>query len=242
MVSDKLQTGIEVVQEILQLLQGLQFSVVEGTTVAGDHVRIVLAPRRNGDDGYQLMLTCFAFGDRKVDWDNFPVRLSTVSNADTPAFIFRINTRGQALIDGVPAGEYQLSLMPTYFGGSQAPDFVPDHNPEALAAFGIEAGLDRPKSGLTRTSNDARLVATPEIDASGRTRITFESNDGELRGGKVRFALVDNNGKVVFAEELALKKDEKNGFWGAHWEGNVKLRAAVHLVFDYLPAASAIDA
>jgi hypothetical protein len=235
MSADKYQPGFDVVHDALNLLQGLEFSTEEGATASSSLLRVVIAPRWNGVDAYQLMLTCFVFGDRKVDWANMPVRITAANKPGEPIYIFRVNPRGQAVIDGVPAGEYKVSTMSTYFGGHEEPLFAPGNIPGQLAAAGVEAKPDWPEPMLTCISNDARLIAIPEIDEDGQARITFESTQDADMDGMVRFALVDTLGKVVFSAELELHRDKAHNIWDAHWEGKMNLVTAVNLVFDYLP-------
>ncbi len=241
MTTDNFRENSDAVRDAIKLLQGLEFSTEEGIVVGGEHVRVVITPRRNELDDFHLMLTCFAFGDRKVEWAGLPVRLTAVANSRSPVFIFRVNPRGQAIIDNVPGGEYKLSIMATYFGGSEEPLFFPNSNIEQLVASGKETLQSWPEPMLTCTSNDAQLMAIPEVGTSGQTRISFESSSDVQMDGMVRFALIDNSGKVVFAEELVLERDEIHDIWASLWEGQLDLKAPVNLVFDFSPARSGND-
>ncbi len=241
MTTDNFRENSDAVRDAIKLLQGLEFSTEEGIVVGGEHVRVVITPRWNGFDAFRLMLTCYAFGDRKVEWAGLPVRLTVADNSRSPVFIFRVNPRGQAIIDNVPGGEYKVSVMATYFGGSEEPVFVPASNLEQLAAAGEELEQSWPEPMMTCTSNDARLIAVPEIDTSGNAMITFESRNDIRMDGTVRFALIDSSGKVVFADELVLERDDTHGIWTAHWEGQPGLNMPVNLVFDFLPALSGND-
>ncbi|MDX2505556.1 MAG: hypothetical protein QNL62_13915, partial [Gammaproteobacteria bacterium] len=203
--------GYDVLQEAVELLKGLEFSVQEGVTVSGESLRLVIAPRWNGVDAYRLLMTCFVYGDRKVDWANMPVHLVATTGAGSPVFVFRVNPRGQAIIDGISPGEYRMSVSKTYFGGSNMPIILPRENQEQLAASGVQTGDKWPEKLLTCVSNDSRLRAVPQTDANGNITITFEANDESLANGRVRFSVIKPTGKVVISHECVLEKNAHTG-------------------------------
>ncbi len=233
--------GYDVIEETVSLLHGLEFSAQEGTTVSGEFVRLVIAPQWNGVDAYRLLLTCFVYGDRKVDWANMPVRLSSIGGTSAPVFVFRVNPRGQAIINGVPPGEYRMSVKMTYSGGGDIPVILPQDEFERLAASSEQNHDKWPEPLMTLVSNDARLLAVPQSDAHGHLSITFESRDKSLAYGSVRFAVIDAAGEVILSHELVLEKSEHPGVWMAKWYGDLDIKSPASLVFDAVPVVSVVD-
>ena len=241
MINKTYPAGYDVLQETVALLQGLEFSVQEGVTVSGEYVRLVIAPHWNGVDAYRLLMTCFVYGDRKVDWANMPVHLVAKTGAGSPVFVFRVNPRGQAIIDGISPGEYRMSVSKTYFGGSSMPIILPPENLEQLAASGRQKGDKWPETLLTCVSNDSRLLAVPQTDVNGHVTIKFESNDESLANGRVRFSVIKPTGEVVFSHECVLEKNSHAGVWAAQWVGDLDVSTPANLVFDFVPEESLSD-
>lgn len=111
------------------------------------------------------------------------------------------------------------------------------------ALFGVECGKWRSYNShgpwnrlLNCVSNDSRLQAIPQIDANGHVTITFEAGDEELAHSRIRFAVINANGKALFCQELILEKSERHDLWLAHWEGQLDVDVPVNLVFDVAPA------
>src|SRR5215510_3179167 len=152
----------QVIEEAARLLRQMQFSPDYGAYAEGHHVAVSVDPRWNtGHEAISVLITCYPFGHRNIDWSSLPVQVLPKSGGIIVCAIARLNARGQAVIPRLPPGDYRLSLRlkPLQAGRVLAPQH------ERLAAQGED---EQPERQLWRGEGEnGALVWTLEETEEG---------------------------------------------------------------------------
>jgi hypothetical protein len=227
--------GREVVEEAARLLRQKAVSPHRAAYLEGEHVSVLVAPYWN-DDGetFRLGITCNAFGHRRVDWEGLPVFVESQSE-DGVSWLCFLNTRGQAALPSLPPGDYRLSTS-AQFGRSAQP--IPFLNPALAALAARTSATDNTiplPEPLVYQSTDGRLRATLRQTASDTTVVAVETNEASLAGAVVRFAFVQESGKIELSDTVTLQPVEgEEGLWEGRWEGAAQLAEPCEFVFEVI--------
>jgi hypothetical protein len=148
----------------------------------------------------------------------------------------QLHRRGGITIKDLPVGvTYHLRLAQT-MGRSAQP--IPFLNPvlTALAARTSETDNTMPlPEPLVYQSTDGRLRATLRQTASDTTVVAVETNEASLAGAVVRFAFVQESGKIELSDTVTLKPVEgEEGLWEGRWEGAAQLAEPCEFVFEVI--------
>lgn len=232
--------GREVIEEAARLLRRMHFPTRHGTYAEGHHVVISVDLRWNDDhESMRVLLTCYALGHRRVDWEGLPVFVLH-DDGGTTAFLVRLGARGQAVIANLPPGAYRLSTS-SHYGWSAAPVRLPIHRPGWMAAQKAPQSADATDTeGLQEApvyaSRDGRVHATVRQTQAGTTVVAFETQDATLAHAVVRFAFVRESGQVEQSAAVELEPIEGEArLWEGRWEGVVRLSGPCALGFAVLP-------
>jgi hypothetical protein len=232
--------GREALQEAAALLRGLTFSTARGALLEGEYVHLILDPLWSKETGdYRLVLTCNAVDQRRVDWAGLPIILEPTEDGAAPLFVARLNSRGQAIVSNLPAGTYRFTVSAQWFfsdkpiieSGFKAASRYRDE-PERLTAADLEEEPLWPTLPPTFSSNDERVLVTPEQISPGEIALHFESPHKELESARVRFAITRPSGEIVVTGEVKLTKDADKPLWKARWQGTVPVPEPCHLMFE----------
>ncbi|MFQ5643575.1 MAG: hypothetical protein ACE5FQ_07735 [Thiogranum sp.] len=229
--------GYPVIREVAKLLDGLEFTTPDGAMVRGDRVRITIDPRWEDEAGaYRVLITCYVPDGQHVDWARMPVRVRPVEGATGPTFIARLNHNGQAVIKYLPRGQYILSSATSYYADDEPLVYPPDageQRVETLAAAAEGSKAPWPEQPASYVSNDAQLVATPELLPGGRFAITFESTDEAMDKANIEFAFVGETGRVEFSDHVVLSRTAQGKLWLARWEGDIEVQQPCCFIFSF---------
>jgi hypothetical protein len=225
--------GREVIEEAARLLRQMRFSANRGATAKGRYVTVNIDPRWNTDhQTIAVLITCYALGHRRVDWEGLPVFVRPESSGEF-GWIQFLNARGQAILPRLLQGDYRLSTSLQY-GRSNEPVPLSKHAPGLAAApDAVETAVQLEPH--VYESADGRMRATVRQTRAGTTEVAFETNDESLAGATVRFAFVQESGKVELNAEVKLESvGGEQRLWENYWEGVVKLSEPCELVFEVL--------
>ena len=227
--------GQTVVNEAAALLQELQFSAQRGAYAEGEHVAVSVDPRWNtGNDSIRVLISCSAFGHRRVAWDKLPVRI-TPDATDGMSALARLNARGQALVPNLPLGDYHLSLRLKPARGTT----IVFERPERLAAKDVDEQDEEDERKVWQGENEeGDLFWTLEITEDGDVQVSFETNAERLAGHVVEFHLLDPNSTHVLASQrLTLEPTRRPGTWESWCSlgSQIDLGDAYELIFDVNP-------
>ncbi len=200
--------GQEVIQEAGQILRQIGFSADRGAYREGRHVAVSVEPRWHEDgETVAVLITCYAFGHRRVDWAGLAVfvRPGHGENIDWLAFL---DSRGQTVLPRLPGGDYQLSLgiHARRIGRVLTP---PEDVQNAWAAADEAVTHER---RVWREGND--MVWTVEETEEGEVQVAVEARSGRWAGHTVRFSLVESGSKrVCYRQQLVLQPARTSGLW-----------------------------
>ena len=235
--------GWEVLQEAAVLLHGLEISTARGALLEGKYVHLIIDPRWSEESGnYWLLITCHPIDQRRVEWVGLPIIIEPIEDAGAPLFVARLNDRGQVIVHNLPAGAYRLSVSAQWYysdkpiieSGFKTAD-THEGMPEQLAAAELQEEAPWPTLPATFSSNDSRVLVTPEQVKAGEIALSFETRHDKLDGARVRFAIVQPSGKVEVTGEIRLTKIESRTLWGERWEGAVTVTSPRHMMFEVFP-------
>ncbi|MDW8367923.1 MAG: hypothetical protein RMK49_18940, partial [Abditibacteriales bacterium] len=211
----KILRGREVIEEAARFLRQIHFHANRGAFAEGKHVAVLVDPRWNeGNETIRLLITCYAFGHRRVDWEGLPVFVEPQNRGD--AWLCFLNGRGQGIIPDLPPGDYRLSTS-AQFGRSAAP--VPFLTSALALAAAPKVGQDVICGPHVYESTDGRLRATLRQTMAGTTVVAVETNEASLAGAVVRFAFVQETGKIQLTDTVTLQPVEgEAGLCEGRWE------------------------
>src|SRR5215831_448093 len=171
--NDQPTRGRQVIEETAQLLRQMRFSSHQGAYAESQHVAVSVDPRWNKDDEtLRVLITCYAFGHRSVDWGGLPVQV--LPEEGGVYAIVRLNGRGQAIIPRLPAGEYGLSLRTKPVRVA----LVLFRQPEHLAAQG--EGEQEERRVWRGEGEEGAVLWTIEETEEGDIQIAFETSAEQL--------------------------------------------------------------
>jgi len=229
--------GRQVIEETSQLLRQMRFSQNQGAYAEGQHVAVSVDPRWNEDnETVRVLISCYAFGHRRVDWVRLPVHVLPEGKGAGVQAIVRLDGRGQAVIPKLPLGEYRLSLRLKPLRVEP----VLSRQLERLAAQG-ETDLEE-RRVWNGEGEDGDILWTFEETEDGDVQIAFETNAPHLAGHVIIFSLVDPDSKQVqYRRRLTLEPTRTPG----KWEGWCSIGSrnefpgAYELVFEVMPPGEA---
>jgi hypothetical protein len=198
-----------VIEEAARLLRQMRFSQNQGAYAEGQHVAVSIDPRWNEDnETVHVLVTCYAFGHRQVDWATLPVHVAPESGSTGVHAITRLDARGQTSIPKLPPGEYRPSLRVK--PARVAP--VLSRQLERLAAQGEDEQTER---RVWRGGEESDAVSwTIEETEEGDVQVAFETNAEFLAGHVVTFSLIDPHSKQVqYSQRLILEPTRAAGKW-----------------------------
>jgi len=150
----------------------------------------------------------------------------------------QLNRRGGITLKDLPVGvEYRLRL-PVAAGHSAEPILFPA--PALALAAASRVGRDDISTYKPRIyeSTDGRVRATLRQTESGNKVVAVETNEASLASATVRFAFVQQSGKIEHSGTVTLQPVEgEEGLWEGRWEGAVELTEPCEFVFEVLPAS-----
>jgi hypothetical protein len=227
------QQGQTVIAEAAQLLRQMRFSQNQGAYAEGQQVAVSVDPRWNDDnETIRVLITCYAFGHRRVDWAKLPVHVLPEGGGTGVYAIVRLDTRGQAMIPRLPPGQYRLALRvkPAQVEWVLAPQ------PQRLAAQGEDEASGR--RVWRGEGADGPVVWILEETEEGDVQIAFETREESLAGCVVAFSLVDPASKRVhYSRQLTLAPAKTPGKWEGWYSVGTRteVQGPYELVFEVLP-------
>lgn len=104
--------GIEAIDEAAMLLRRVRFSANSPAYAEGERVAVSVDPRWSDDsESLRVLITCYGLAVQPVDWEGLRINIELKKDDHNIAWLAFLNTRGQAVREGLPAGgEYSLSL------------------------------------------------------------------------------------------------------------------------------------
>jgi len=201
--------GQQVIEETARLLRQMRFSQSQGGHAEGQHVAVSVDPRWNeGNETIRVLISCYAFGHRRVDWARLPVHVLPAGKGAGVHAIVRLDARGQTVIPRLPPGEYRLSLRRKPAGAEP----VLSRQLERLAAQGESDSEER--RVWSGEGEDGTLLWSFEETEEGDVQIAFETNVQRLAGHVVIFSLIDPDSKhVQYRHRLTLGPTKTPGKW-----------------------------
>lgn len=235
----KLLRGLEVIEEAARLLRQLWFSANRGANATGHHVAVSVDPHWNDDHNtIRVLVTCYAFGHRRVDWEGLPVFVRP-EGGGSGGWIRFLNARGQIVVPKLPLDNYRLSTSSQYGRSTQTVP-LPIRTTGLAGAPAVRTrgivGRAAPSEPPVYESTDGRVRATVRQTQACTTEVAFETEDETLAGATVRFAFVRESGEIEQGSEAKLESvGGEQRLWEGCWEGIVKLSEPCELVFEVLP-------
>jgi len=228
--------GQIIIEETASLLNGMPIITPQAALAKGELVEVFSDLRWDEDSQtYRLLLTCYPPGQWDVDWDGLPVFLTPTGDTSLPSFIARLNSRGQAFIHDIPEGQYRFSASTRWFY-SKDPIIQPGRREvvgaERHAAAKEDGEISWPELPPTFSSNDSRVRVTTEQDEKGEILLSFETEDEELAGASVRFAMVRPDGQIMFSDRVSLVMADERAIWAGQWQGSLDISEPCHLMFE----------
>jgi hypothetical protein len=203
------QQGRQVIEEADRLLRQMRFSQNHGAYAEGQHVAVSVDPRWNeGDETFRVLISCYAFGHRRVDWAKLPVHVLPEGGGTGVHALIRLDVRGQATIPRLPPGEYRLSLRLK----PARVEPVLSRQLERLAAQGEDEQEER--RVWRGEGEDGAILWSLEETEEGEVQVAFETNEAQFAGHIIFFSLVDPDTKQVqYSQRLTLEPTRTPGKW-----------------------------
>lgn len=226
-----------IIEEAVRLLRSQVISTRQSETLRGVDVVLTADPQWNNEQtSYDLLVTCFAAGNRSVQWEGMPL-MAIPSDDGQACGIARLDSRGQTVFHNLPEGDYRISVSSQWFY-SDEPVLIPSTTlKDKLAAKGPISEKDWSPLPPVYESNDARVKLTIQTKDTGKLLLAFETEYLELADAKIRFAFVSKSWTVEFSDEVCLEPDNTAGQWVAKWEGIVGTKEVCDLMFEVLPGS-----
>jgi len=228
--------GKKVVEEAASLLRLMRFSTNHGAYAEGQSVAVSIDRRWNEDEEtIQVLITCYAFGRRRVDWQGLPVFVLP-ETAQRSGWIAFLNAAGETFLPNLPPGDYRLAVSQQYRRSHDT--VLQPTQPQALAAQPANRKSGVPETHIYETA-DGRVRGTVRQTSADTTVVAFETNDEAFAGATVRFAFVQASGQEAYSTEVTLKPVEsEDGLWEGRWEATIEISEPCELVFAVLPKES----
>jgi hypothetical protein len=226
----------EGVAELRRLLDGCALTAGEGIARRGRGVEVVVSvwDSEGKADCFDAHFTAFGPGGERVRLDGVAAYARGQDEEGGLLHPGRLMRRGDLTIQGMRKGvAYELRL-PAVMGRSQQPVPLAVRPPRVKSAESAGPTADT-SSGKSAeyTSTDGQVVVTVR-EGHGAAVVAFETREARLAGAAVRFALVQESGRVEHSGEVRLERVEE-GVWEKRWTGSVYLSAPCELVFEVLP-------
>jgi hypothetical protein len=226
--------GRDVLEEAAALLSRLRFGESGGACARGEHLAIHVSPERE-QRGQALTahVTCHAFCNRTVDWDQLPVWALRTETGQL-ASIGLFNPQGHAVLRGLAPDEHTLESALLH-GRSGKPVALPGPTEDRAYAHAARSPEHKLFSAFLDSvvieSSDGRVRATV-WSAHGETVVAFESKDPALAGTLIRFGFVPRSGRVKYRGSVSLEPDAiQRGLWVGRWVGKLIVEEPCELVF-----------
>lgn len=230
--TDKQTRGREVIAEAAQFLRQMRFHPNRGAYAQGKHIAVSVNPQWNDDnETMRVLITCYAFGNQRVDWQGLPVFAESL-NGGGVAWLCFLNARGQAVMPNLTPDDYRLSV-PTQFGRSAEP--IPLLAPALALAAASRVGQDVVLTHEPHVyeSTDGTVRATLRLTETGHVVVAVETNEVSLSGATVHFAFVQPSGAVEHSGTVTLQPvADEEGLWEGRWEGTLQLAEPCEFVFE----------
>lgn len=109
---DRKPKGSQVIAEAQALLGRLVVSGNRGGYLEGEHVAVLADPVQDDEpEGIWVLVTCHAFGHRRVDWEEYGIRARGEKDREGPGVLAPLDQRGQAFLKPPSPGSYSLDLV-----------------------------------------------------------------------------------------------------------------------------------
>ena len=232
--SAKEQHRQRIIEEAVRLLRCIVISTHQSETQRGEDVVLTVDPQWNEEQtSYDLLVTCFAAGNRSVQWEGMPL-MAIPSDDGQACGIARLDSRGQTVFHNLPEGDYRISVSSQWFY-SDEPVLIPSITlKNKLAAKGPISEKGWSPLPPVYESNDARVKLTVQAKVAGKVLLAFETEHPALVNAKIRFAFVGKSQNVETSDEVCLKAGDTAGLWVAKWEGAVDTKENCDLMFEVL--------
>jgi hypothetical protein len=226
--------GHEILQETTRLLSQMSFWANRGAYAEGRGVAISVDPRWDEDhETMQVLLTCHAFGERRVDWQALPVFARSAETRQVSGMT-RLDARGQGVMARLQPDDYRL-FVPERYGRSEAPLAFGSVSVQGNLAAATEVRPDAFEPYLY-DSWDGSVRATVYQTVEGLTVVAFETWEAELAGAVVCFAFLGMAGDILHSASVELVGvEEEPGLLEARWEAEATFGALCSFEFGVLP-------
>ena len=232
--------GQQVIAEAARLLRGMRFSADNGALTDGQYVGVTVDPWAN-DDGrtFRALITCYAFGHQRVDWDGHHVRVERENAPRSGVWLARFDAHGHAFFPALEPANYRATLhehVPLDENGGEPDGGARILTPSAGAATSASTPVARlcgePRrahrlrvwSGRTR---NRKLRWTAEETEEGDVQLEFVTSSSELAGHVVAFSLLDPATRAqACARQLTLEPSRGTS---RAWKGSCSLGSGVNL-------------
>ncbi len=209
---------------------------------------------------FDALVSAFQPGVGRLNMKGLSVSAHGRTSDDMVLRVGQLNRRGGITLKDLPVGvEYRLRVPavmgrsvepilflrrtavsqqgddPAQFGRSAEPIQFP--TPALALAAASEVGRDAIVIDQPRVyeSADGTVRATLRQSAAGTTVVAAETNEPSLAGAVVRFAFVQESGKIEHSGTVTLQPVEgEKGLWEGRWEGAVQLTEPCEFVFEVL--------
>lgn len=218
--------GQKVIEETVQLIKKMQFWSNGGAFAEGEHVAISVDPRWSEDkETIQILLTCYAFRHRQVDWKGLPVFILPETGRSVSAIMF-LNARGQAVASNLPPGKYRLSTSLKY-GITQTKVLAPQ---QTLRVVRVGSMKKMPDSSRQDESVEVSIYPDEAI-------VTFQTSDHTLARVTMYMAILgQTSGTVEKSAKVELKPAKENQLlWEGRWKAPMELSKQYNLVWLLWP-------
>jgi hypothetical protein len=191
-----------VIEEAALLFRQSHFSHLHGAYAEGQRVAVIVDPCWNVDhESFHALISCVAFGHRRVSWARLPLYITA---------LVRLDDRGRALVPSLPPGDYRLSLR---FKPAQMTPVL-SRQTERLAAQGEEE--EERRRVWRGDGEDGAILWTLEETEEGDVQVAFETKEERFAGYVVIFNLIDPVSKQArYHQELPFQPARTPGKWEA---------------------------
>jgi hypothetical protein len=220
----------EAAAEWRRLVEGQVVTDDHGLFLRGELLDVVVSTWQSEEkEGYfDAHVTAFQPGGKRVRLDGMAVHARGQDEVGVILRVGRITERGDFVIDGLPTGvSTELQSQTTLSKHRER-----SRDAEAYAAKEAEAGAGpAPQRLLTVESADGTVRGTMRFLSDETAEVVFETNESRWAGAVVRFALVQETGRVEYEGEARLDY-VRDGLWEGRGPEGIRVEAATDLVFE----------